>query len=99
MGRALSRQTTESNFPDLLGDFVERIKRKDKQGMSLTEFVDEFKEWQRESGICMDEVSEGDREFVRDELAWLAEWIRSRYPKLNFGDIRRFLREMISVSV
>jgi hypothetical protein len=47
----------------------------------------------------MNEVSREDREFVRDELAWLAEWIRSRNPKLSFGDIRRFLREMISVSV
>jgi len=47
----------------------------------------------------MSEVSQEDREFVRDELAWLAEWTRNRYPKLNFGDIRRFLREMISVSV
>jgi AAA+ ATPase superfamily predicted ATPase len=47
----------------------------------------------------MNEVSQEEREFVRDELAWLAEWIRSRYPKLSFGDIRRFLREMISVSV
>ena len=47
----------------------------------------------------MNEVSREDREFVRDELAWLAERIRSRYPKLSFGDVRRFLREMISVSV
>ena len=46
----------------------------------------------------MSEVSEEDRELVRDELAWLAEWIRNRYPKLNFGDIRRFLGEMVTVS-
>ena len=45
------------------------------------------------------EVSREDREFVRDELAWLAEWIRSKYPKLNLGDIQRFMREMIPVSV
>jgi len=44
-------------------------------------------------------VSVEDREFVRQELAWLAEWIRSRYPKLNYGDIRRFLAEMVPVSV
>jgi len=44
-------------------------------------------------------LQDKDREFVRDELAWLAEWIRSKYPNLNFVDIRRFLREMISVSV
>ena len=47
----------------------------------------------------VNEFSREEREFVRGELAWLAEWIRSRYPKLGFGDIRRFLREMISVSV
>ncbi|MEM0096185.1 MAG: hypothetical protein QW660_06070 [Candidatus Bathyarchaeia archaeon] len=46
-----------------------------------------------------DVVSLEDREFIREELAWLAEWIRSRYPKLNFCDIRRFLTEMVSVSV
>ncbi len=44
-------------------------------------------------------VQDEDREFVRDELVWLAEWIRSKYPNLNFGDIRRFLREMLPVSV
>ena len=47
----------------------------------------------------MSEVSQEDREFIRDELAWLADWIRHRYPKLSFGDIRRFLSEMVSVSV
>jgi hypothetical protein len=43
--------------------------------------------------------SREDREFVREELAWLAEWIRSRYPRLNFEDVQRFIREMIPVSV
>jgi hypothetical protein len=90
---------TESNFPDLPDEFVQRIRRKGKEGMSLSELVEEFKEWQRERGTCVSGVSDEDREFVRDELAWLAEWIRSRYPKLNFGEIRRFLREMIPVSV
>jgi hypothetical protein len=47
----------------------------------------------------MSDVSREDREFVRDELAWLADWIRRRYPKLSFRDIRRFLNEMVSVSV
>jgi hypothetical protein len=46
-----------------------------------------------------DVVSIEDREFVREELAWLAEWIRSRYPKLNFGDIRWLILEMVPVSV
>ena len=46
-----------------------------------------------------DVVSIEDREFVREELAWFAEWIRSRCPKLNFGDIRRLILEMVPVSV
>jgi len=46
-----------------------------------------------------DVVSVEDREFVREELAWLAEWIRSRYPKLNFCDIRQLILEMVPVSV
>jgi len=96
LGRGLSRRP---NFPDLPAEFVERIRQRGKQGMSLAELVEELKEWQRKGGTYMSEVSEEDREFVRDELAWLAEWIRSKYPKLNFGDIRRFLREMIPVSV
>ena len=45
------------------------------------------------------EISQEDREFIRDELAWLAEWIRGKYPQLNFREIRRILREMLSVSV
>jgi hypothetical protein len=47
----------------------------------------------------MSEFSQEDREFIRDELAWLADWIRRKYPKLSFRDIRRFLSEMVSVSV
>ena len=45
------------------------------------------------------EISQEDREFIRDELAWLAEWIRGRYPQLSFREIHRILREMLSVSV
>ncbi|MBS7635743.1 hypothetical protein KEJ37_00115 [Candidatus Bathyarchaeota archaeon] len=44
-------------------------------------------------------VSSEDREFIRDELAWLAERIHRRYRKLNFADIRRLLLEMVPVSV
>ena len=43
----------------------------------------------------MSEVSVEDREFVRDELAWIADRIRSKYPKL---DVRCFLEEMVPVS-
>jgi len=45
------------------------------------------------------EISEKDREFILDELAWLAEWIKERYPEMDYGEIARFLREMIAVSV
>jgi hypothetical protein len=45
------------------------------------------------------EISQEDREFIRDELAWLAEWIHGKYPQLNFREIRRILREILSVSV
>lgn len=45
----------------------------------------------------MGEVSEQDREVVRSELAWLAEYLRSR--GLTIPKIKRFLREMLTVSV
>jgi hypothetical protein len=96
MGRGLPRRLTDSGFPDLPQEFVEYIKEKGKQGMTPEELVKELEEWRKSS---KNEVSEEDREFVRDELAWLAEWIRSKYPKLNFGDIRRLLLEMVPVSV
>jgi len=67
-----------------------------KQGMTLGELVEELKTWQEPSAK---EVSAEDREFVREELAWLAEWIRSRYPKLSFCDIRQLILEMVPVSV
>jgi len=44
-------------------------------------------------------ISREDREFVRDELSWLAEWIKKRYPGLNLIDARRILREVLSASV
>lgn len=84
------------SLPDLPREFVEYLKEKDKLCLTPEELVREFREWQKSSANV---VSEEDREFIRGELAWLAEWIRSRYPKLNFGDIRRFLTEMVSVSV
>jgi hypothetical protein len=93
MGR---EQLTESSLPNLPKDFVEHLKRMGKQGMTLSELIEELKTWQ---GPSAKEVSAEDREFVREELAWLAEWVLSRYPKLNYEDIRRFLTEMVSVSV
>ena len=40
-----------------------------------------------------------EEEFVREELAWLAEWIREKHPEMNYNDIRRALSERVPVSV
>jgi|GEM_PF-3502904 len=96
MGDSLPRRITDSGLLDLPQKFVEYMKDKGKQCLEPEELIKELKDWQKSSASV---VSEEDREFIREELAWLAEWIRSRYPKLNFCDIRRFLTEMVSVSV
>lgn len=96
MGGRLPRRLTESGFPDLPREFVEHLKGEGKRGLTMEELVEELRRWQKSSANV---VSVEDREFVRDELAWLAEWIRSKYPKLNFCDIRRFILEMVPVSV
>ena len=46
----------------------------------------------------MSEVSSEDRELVRSDLASLAEFLKKKYG-LSFHKIRRFLREMLTVSV
>ncbi len=38
------------------------------------------------------------REFVRRELVWVANFLREKYG-FNVNEVRRFLREMIDVSV
>lgn len=43
MSHSLRRQ-----FPDLPADFVERIRRKGRQIMSLQEIAEEWKEYQKE---------------------------------------------------
>ena len=96
MGDSLPRRITDSGLLDLPQKFVEYMKDKGKQCLEPEELIKELKDWQKSSASV---VSEEDREFIRDEQAWLAEWVRSRYPKLNFCDIRRFLTEMVSVSV
>ena len=45
-----------------------------------------------------EKIGEDEREFVREELAWLARWIRSHKP-LNFREINRYLHQMLDVSV
>ena len=47
----------------------------------------------------VEKIGPEDREFVRNEQAWLAEWLKERYPSLKFGDINRFLHQMLEVSV
>lgn len=44
------------------------------------------------------ELSEGDRDFVRDELVFVAEYIRKRYA-YRIPQIRRLLHELLEVSV
>ena len=44
-------------------------------------------------------IKKTDREFIREELAWLAEWIRNKYPYLTVDDLSRYLREMINVTI
>ena len=45
-----------------------------------------------------EKVAQEDREFVRDELARVAEWLRNR-SNMNFREINRFLHEVLDVSV
>jgi len=44
------------------------------------------------------QVSDEDREFVRDELVFTAEWLRKRYP-MSIKEANRFLHQMLDVSV
>lgn len=44
-------------------------------------------------------ISPSDREYVRSELDWLAEWMRKHYLDMNYDDIRRFISEMVTVSI
>ena len=45
----LSKRLT--NFPDLPSEFVEWIKRKGKQRMTLAELVEEYEKFKRASGV------------------------------------------------
>lgn len=38
------------------------------------------------------------REFVREQLAWMADFLHKKY-KLKYEDIRELIREMLSVSI
>jgi len=47
----------------------------------------------------MKHLREEDRDFVREELAWIADTIKKKYPDWNYGEINREIREILSVSV
>lgn len=46
-----------------------------------------------------EKIRQEDREYVRSNLYSLAEWIKERYPNMNYGEINRFLHGMLEVSV
>ena len=46
-----------------------------------------------------EEVALEDRELVRSELVWVAEWLKKRYPTITIREANRFLHEMLDVSV
>ncbi len=46
-----------------------------------------------------DKLSPEDREFIRNELARLAGWIRENHPELNYATIREVVAELVTVSV
>jgi len=49
----------------------------------------------------IEKIDPSDRETVREELSWVANWIKNRYPDLDldWGDVRRFLHGMLDVTV
>jgi hypothetical protein len=47
----------------------------------------------------VEKISPEVREYVRSELDWIAKRVRKHNPDLNYCDLRKFLNEMVSVSV
>ncbi|MCZ2809305.1 MAG: hypothetical protein O2V44_08125, partial [Candidatus Bathyarchaeota archaeon] len=47
----------------------------------------------------VEQITPDDHEFIRSEMAWLAEWIRDRYQILNYNDIRKFIALMVTTSI
>jgi DNA-directed RNA polymerase subunit F len=47
----------------------------------------------------VEKISPEVREYVRSELYWIAKRVRKLNPDLNYSDLRKFLNEMVSVSV
>lgn len=46
-----------------------------------------------------EKIASEDRELVRNELAWVAKWLRKHYPAMTVREANRFLHEMLDVSV
>ena len=82
----------------LVDEYFERLSTSGKEAYALQslEGMPDAKDARKMKGQS---ISREDREFVRDELSWLAEWIKKRYPGLNLIDARRILREVLSASV
>ena len=47
----------------------------------------------------VEKITSDDRGFVRCDLSSLADWIRERYPAMNYREINRFLHEKLDTSV
>lgn len=39
-------------------------------------------------------IGEDEREFIREKLASIAEWLRQHYPNMDYREINRYLQEM-----
>jgi len=46
-----------------------------------------------------EKISQEDREFVRGELAWIAERLHQSYPDMTFREIKRFIHQILDVSI
>jgi hypothetical protein len=47
----------------------------------------------------VEKISPEVREYVRSELDWIAKQLRKNNPDLSYTELRKFLNEMVSVSV
>ena len=46
-----------------------------------------------------DQIPEEAQEFVKNELDWIANWIREKYSHLHYGVIRALLHELLDLTV
>jgi len=45
------------------------------------------------------EFSPEEREFVREELTYIAEFVRKKHPEMSVPQVRALIREMLYVTV